>query len=132
MVYQRVVHYLWLKGDTYYFNRRVPKDMQEHYKSSRIIICLKTTRKDTALRSAKSMAQRRLNAVVAALQQGNASAGILCLKKHIKSKKRLMKPSKLPNQRNKNLRQSFASRNFAHMKGTNYLGARLSFTLLRI
>lgn len=58
MVYQRVVHYLWLKGDTYYFNRRVPKDMQGHYKSSRIIICLKTTRKDTAIRSAKSIAQR--------------------------------------------------------------------------
>ena len=58
MVYQRVAHYLWLKGDTYYFNRRVPKDMQGHYKSSRIIICLKTSRKDTALRSAKSIAQR--------------------------------------------------------------------------
>ncbi len=58
MVYQRVAHYLWLKGDTYYFNRRVPKDMQGHYKSSRIVICLKTTRKDTAVRSAKSIAQR--------------------------------------------------------------------------
>jgi len=58
MVYQRVAHYLWLKGDTYYFNRRVPKDMQGHYKASRIIICLKTSRKDTALRSAKSIAQR--------------------------------------------------------------------------
>ena len=31
MVYQRVAHYMWLKGDTYYFNRRVPKDMQGHY-----------------------------------------------------------------------------------------------------
>ncbi|MGC6411815.1 MAG: DUF6538 domain-containing protein [Candidatus Puniceispirillaceae bacterium] len=58
MVYQRVAHFLWLKGDTYYFNRRVPKDMQGHYKASRIIICLKTSRKDTALRSAKSIAQR--------------------------------------------------------------------------
>ena len=58
MVYQRVAHYLWLKGDTYYFNRRVPKDMQGHYKASRIIICLKTNRKDTAIRSAKSIAQR--------------------------------------------------------------------------
>ena len=58
MVYQRVAHYLWLKGDTYYFNRRVPKDMQGHYKASRIIICLKTSRKDTAVRSAKSIAQR--------------------------------------------------------------------------
>ena len=58
MVYQRVAHYLWLKGDTYYFNRRVPKDMKGHYKASRIDICLKTTRKDTAVRSAKSIAQR--------------------------------------------------------------------------
>ena len=58
MVYQRVAHYLWLKGETFYFNRRVPKDMQGHYKGSRIIICLKTTRKDAALRSAKSIAQR--------------------------------------------------------------------------
>ena len=58
MVYQRVAHYLWLKGDTYYFNRRVPKDMQVHYKSSRIIICLKTSRRDSAVRSAKSIAHR--------------------------------------------------------------------------
>ena len=58
MVYQRVAHYLWLKGDTYYFNRRVPKDMQGHYTTSRIVICSKTTRKDTAVRSAKSIAQR--------------------------------------------------------------------------
>ena len=58
MVYQRVAQYLWLKGETYYFNRRVPKDMQGHYKASRIVICLKTTRKDTAARSAKSIAQR--------------------------------------------------------------------------
>jgi len=58
MVYQRVAHYLWLKGETYYFNRRVPKDMQGHYKTSRIVICLKTTRKDTAVRSARSIAQR--------------------------------------------------------------------------
>src|SRR6056300_892700 len=58
MVYQRVAQYLWLKGSIYYFNRRVPKDVQGHYKSSRIVICLKTTRKDTAARSAKSIAQR--------------------------------------------------------------------------
>jgi len=58
MVYQRVAQYLWLKGSIYYFNRRVPKDMQGHYKSSRIVICLKTTRKETAARSARSIAQR--------------------------------------------------------------------------
>ena len=32
--------------------------MQGHYKASRIVICLKTTRKDAAVRSAKSIAQR--------------------------------------------------------------------------
>ncbi len=58
MVYQRVAHYLWLKGDTYYFNRRIPKDMRGHYTAYRIVICLKTSRKDTATRSAKSIAQR--------------------------------------------------------------------------
>jgi len=58
MVYQRVAQYLWLKGETYYFNRRVPKDLKGHYKASRIVLCLKTTKKDTALRSAKSISQR--------------------------------------------------------------------------
>ena len=58
MVYQRVTQYLWLKAETYYFNRRVPKDLKGHYKASRIVICLKTSRKDTALRSSKSIAQR--------------------------------------------------------------------------
>ena len=58
MVYQRVAHYLWLKGNTYYFNRRVPKDMQGHCKASRIIICLKTSRKDQAIRAARSIARR--------------------------------------------------------------------------
>jgi hypothetical protein len=58
MVYQRVAQYLWLKGKTYYFNRLVPKDLKGDYKASRVVICLKTTRKDTALRSAKSIAQR--------------------------------------------------------------------------
>ena len=58
MVYHRVAHYLWLKGETYYFNRRIPKDIQPHYRCKRIIICLKTARKDTALRSARSLSQR--------------------------------------------------------------------------
>jgi integrase len=58
MVYQRVAQYLWLKGETYYFNRRVPKDVQAHYKASRIVICLKTSRKEQAIRAARSIAQR--------------------------------------------------------------------------
>ena len=58
MVYHDMASYLWVKGQTYYFNRRVPKDVQAHYKASRIIICLKTSRKDQAIRAAKSIAQR--------------------------------------------------------------------------
>ena len=58
MVYQNSASYLWFKGDTYYFNRRVPKDIQPHYSSSRIVICLKTNRRDSAARAARSIAQR--------------------------------------------------------------------------
>ena len=58
MVYQNSASYLWIKGETYYFNRRVPKDIQSYYSSSRIVICLKTSRRDSALRAARSIAQR--------------------------------------------------------------------------
>jgi integrase len=58
MVYHDIASYLWVKGQTYYFNRRVPKDVQAHYKASRIVICLKTSRKDQAIRAARSIAQR--------------------------------------------------------------------------
>ena len=58
MVYHNSASYLWIKGQTYYFNRRVPKDIQSHYSSSRIVICLKTSRRDSALRTARSIAQR--------------------------------------------------------------------------
>ena len=42
MVYKQDPTYLWLKGNTYYFNRHIPFDIQPHYKSSRVVICLKT------------------------------------------------------------------------------------------
>ena len=50
--------YVFLKGNTYYFNRHVPLDVREHYKSARVILCLKTSRRDQAIRAAKSIAQR--------------------------------------------------------------------------
>ena len=50
--------YVFLKGYTYYFNRHVPLDVREYYKSDRVILCLKTDRRDRALRAAKSIAQR--------------------------------------------------------------------------
>ena len=50
--------YVFLKGNTYYFNRHVPLDVREYYKSDRVILCLKTDRRERALRAAKSIAQR--------------------------------------------------------------------------
>ena len=58
MIQQRVQHFLWQKRETYYFARRVPKDIQEHYKSSRVVICLKTKRRDSAVKASRSIAQR--------------------------------------------------------------------------
>ena len=58
IVQQKEVHYLWQKGRTYYFVRRIPKDIQEHYSSSRVVICLKTHIRDKALRLSRSFAQR--------------------------------------------------------------------------
>ena len=55
---RRVVHYVYQRGTTYYFVRRVPKDVQRHYKSSRVVICLKTSRRDQAVRAGMSIAQR--------------------------------------------------------------------------
>jgi integrase len=50
--------YIFLKGNTYYFNRHVPKDIRSYYKSNRVIICLKTKQRFKPLRAAKSIAQR--------------------------------------------------------------------------
>jgi len=58
VVQQRVQHFLWQKSGTYYFVRRVPKDIQEHYTASRVVICLKTTRRDSALKASRSISQR--------------------------------------------------------------------------
>ena len=58
MVQQRVQHFLWQKSGTYYFVRRVPKDIQEYYTSSRVVICLKTKRRDSAVKASRSIAQR--------------------------------------------------------------------------
>jgi len=58
MVQQRVQHFLWQKSGTYYFVRRVPKDIQEYYKSSRVVICLKTKRRDSAIIACRSISQR--------------------------------------------------------------------------
>lgn len=55
---RRVVQYVYQRGTTYYFVRRIPKDVQRHYKSSRVVICLKTSRREQAVRAGMSIAQR--------------------------------------------------------------------------
>ena len=34
--------YLKLKGNTYYFSRRVPKPLQKYFKTDRVKVCLHT------------------------------------------------------------------------------------------
>ena len=50
-------HYLKLKGKTYYFSRRVPKELQKHSKYSRFEICLRTSDKSVAIKQALFLAQ---------------------------------------------------------------------------
>ena len=49
-------HYLMRKGGVYYFTRHVPNDLKEQYNTVRIVICLKTRNKKSALKASKSMA----------------------------------------------------------------------------
>ena len=50
---------LWYNKEYNIFSgRRVPKDIQEHYTSSRVVICLKTKRRDSAVKASRSIAQR--------------------------------------------------------------------------
>ena len=49
-------HYLMCKGGVYYFTRHVPNDLKEQYNAPRIVICLKTKNKNSALAASKSMA----------------------------------------------------------------------------
>ena len=49
-------HYLMRKGGVYYFTRHVPNDLSEQYNTPRIVICLKTRNKKSALKASKSIA----------------------------------------------------------------------------
>ena len=48
--------YLKLKGSTYYFSRRVPKNLQKHFKTDRVEVCLHTTQQSSAVRQAQVLA----------------------------------------------------------------------------
>ena len=42
MLYTREVPYVYARDSIYYFNRRIPKDLQRHYRCDRIIVSLHT------------------------------------------------------------------------------------------
>ena len=48
--------FVYRKRDTYYFSRRVPSDLQQHYSRKRIVICLRTNSANVAERSANHVA----------------------------------------------------------------------------
>ena len=44
------------KGGVYYFTRHVPNDLKEQYNTLRIVICLKTRNKKSAVKASRSIA----------------------------------------------------------------------------
>ena len=51
-------HYLMCKGGVFYFTRHVPNDLQRHYETPRIVICLKTRNQNAAFKASRSMAAK--------------------------------------------------------------------------
>jgi len=54
LVYKFKRHYIFKRGETYYFSKQVPKDVRGHYCRSRMVICLKTQSESLAIKSASS------------------------------------------------------------------------------
>ena len=50
--------YLWQKRGVYYFRRKVSNDVQQHYESPQIVICLKTKSKSAAIKASRSIASK--------------------------------------------------------------------------
>ena len=50
-------HYLKLKGKTYYYSRRVPKELQQYSKTARFETCLHTACKNQAAQQATLLTQ---------------------------------------------------------------------------
>jgi integrase len=51
-------HYLMCKGGVFYFTRHMPNDLQRHYETPRIVICLKTRNRESAIKASRSMAAK--------------------------------------------------------------------------
>ena len=54
----KTAHYLMCKGGVFYFTRHVPNDLQRHYDTLRIVICLKTRNRKSAMSASRSMAAK--------------------------------------------------------------------------
>ena len=50
--------YVYLKGNTYYFTRHVPKDVRGYYTSNRVVMCLKTQSRSLAVKAAKNISSK--------------------------------------------------------------------------
>jgi integrase len=50
--------YLWQKRGVYYFRRKVPNDVKQHYERPLIVICLKTKSKSAAIKASRSIASK--------------------------------------------------------------------------
>ena len=53
-----VLKHLWYRSGVYYFVCRIPVDVQQHYRSKRVSMSLRTRSLVAALRAAKSVIQR--------------------------------------------------------------------------
>jgi hypothetical protein len=57
--YAKVLHtntsYLHIRGSTYYYSRRVPRDLQEKYSTKKIVVSLRTKSKRTAVLSSSHL-----------------------------------------------------------------------------
>ena len=52
----KVARILSSRESTYYFSRRVPKNLQKHFKTDRVEVCLYTTLQSSAVRQAQVLA----------------------------------------------------------------------------
>ena len=53
-----VLKHLWCRSGVYYFVRRIPVDVQQHYRSKRVSMSLRTRSPTAAVRAARSVMQR--------------------------------------------------------------------------
>ena len=54
----KTAHYLMNKSGVSYFTRQIPNDLQHHYERPRIVIYLKISNKNAAIKASQSMASK--------------------------------------------------------------------------